>query len=168
VKLLITKHERYFYIRFDINRNLLPLKKSEAIKIQECLEKNHLYKKIILKEMVPASMWWINMGKNKNTGKFFPTHAEHLRICGAKEYLMKTFNGFVDIPNSHRKSHGNMYIVIYICSIFDVDFSFHYISENYKTIKFVLEEHVIAIEDYQHLHYFFDDDHYVEAINEKV
>ena len=98
----------YVLCRFDINRNLLPMKKSEAIKIQECLEKNPLYKKIILKEMVPASMWWINKGKSKHTGKFFPTHAEHLRITAAKDYLMNVFNGFVDIPNSHRKSHGKI------------------------------------------------------------
>ena len=41
-------------------------------------------------------------------------------------------------------------------------------SENYKTIKFWAEEHVIALEDYQHLHYFFPDEQYVDAINEKV
>ena len=37
-----------------------------------------------------------------------------------------------------------------------------------QTIKFVFEEHVIAIEDYQHLHYFFNDEYYAVAINEKV
>ena len=92
--------------RFDISRNLLPMKKSEAVKIQECLATNPLYKKIILKEYVPASMWWLNMGKNKTTKKFQPTLAESVRLTSAKGYLINVFNGFVDIPNSHRKSHG--------------------------------------------------------------
>jgi hypothetical protein len=92
--------------RFDINRNLLPLKKSEAVKIQECLEKNPQYKKIIMKEYVPASMWWINKGRNKTSNKFQPTHAEHVRLCKAKDYLLNVFNGFVDVPNNHRKTHG--------------------------------------------------------------
>ena len=96
------------YCRFDINKNLLPMKKSELTKIQECLDRNAFYKKTILKEMVPVSMWWINKGKNKTTGKFFPTYAEHKRISDAKDYLMTVFNGFIDIPNTHRKSHGNI------------------------------------------------------------
>ena len=41
-------------------------------------------------------------------------------------------------------------------------------AENYKAIKFIFEEHVIPKEDYKHLHYFFNDDDYIEAINENA
>jgi hypothetical protein len=106
--------------RFDISRNLLPMKKSEAVKIQECLSTNPLYKKIILKEYVPASMWWLNMGKNKTTKKFQPTISESVRLTSAKDYLMNVFNGFVDIPNSHRKSHGMCDFVVIVHIIYSL------------------------------------------------
>ena len=81
---------------------------------------NPRYKTKIMKEYVPHSMWWINKGKHRLTGKFRPTYAEHRRITAVRDYLMFSFNGFVDIPTAHRRAHGMNIVSEFIKFIFTV------------------------------------------------